>query len=206
MRRNIFIDLDGTLIDARHRLFRLFSDITLQNLLDFEDYWELKKAMYSNEWILTNYFYYSESQIDNFKSVWLEKIETDQYLAYDNLFPETVPFLTKASETHELYLLTSRQFAEKAEQQLKEMGIFNFFKKILVTAQRSGKTELIRKSNIQINNDDILIGDTGIDIQTAKEVGMRSMAVLTGCRSRSILKKYSPDHIMNNLEGSSAFI
>ncbi len=87
---NLFIDLDGTLVDGRFRLFRLFSDITLQNILEFDDYWELKKAMYSHEWILANYFSYTESQIDNFKFVWLEKIETDQYLAYDKLFHDTL--------------------------------------------------------------------------------------------------------------------
>ena len=203
---NIFFDLDGTLIDARVRLFQLFSNITNQTLLDFDDYWELKRATYSNEWILLNYFSYNENQISKFNSEWFAKIESDEYLSYDHIFPDTASTLKKISAVHNLYLITARQFANKVEQQLREMEIFYFFKKILVTGQKLSKAELIKLSDIQISDKDILIGDTGVDIQTAKEVGIRSVAVLSGFRNRAILKKYFPDYILKDIKEINQFI
>ena len=42
MTRNIFFDLDGTLIDCKKRLYNLFTDLAPSHGLTFEDYASLK--------------------------------------------------------------------------------------------------------------------------------------------------------------------
>ena len=47
---------------------------------------------------------------------------------------------------------------------------------------------------------DLFVGDTGIDINTAKLINIKSIAVLSGFRNKSILEQYNPDYIENDIK------
>ena len=64
---NIFFDLDGTLIDSRLRLYKLFQDLVSSSNLTFSDYWNLKRNKISHKKILTTKFAYSEKDFCNLK-------------------------------------------------------------------------------------------------------------------------------------------
>ena len=87
---NIFFDLDGTLIDSRKRLYKLFNDLTNNKLLSFKEYWELKKLRYSNKWILENYTCFNKINYGEFENLWMQKIESDKYLKFDRTFDFTI--------------------------------------------------------------------------------------------------------------------
>ena len=195
---NIFFDLDGTLLDSRQRIYKLFSDITGQTILDFGQYWEHKRAMHSNEWLLQHCLGYDDVQIEHFRTEWFQKIELEEYLRLDAVF-EPVPQLLKqlARQGFVLYIVTARQFEKLAQAQVASVGLAPYITKTFVTGGSKAKHELLR--DIQLTPHDLFFGDTGLDIQTAKQLGVTSVAVLTGFRSEIALRPYNPDIIATSV-------
>lgn len=204
---NIFIDLDGTILDSKQRVYKLFIDLSGENLT-FENYWNYKRDLFSNEWILEEMFYFTKDQIDLFSTKWLQKIESNEYLAYDKLFNSSIKALRNMIDNGaKLHLVTSRQFASKVSEQLNKLKIHNYLKTILVTEAKISKLDLIKKSNIIINEKvDLFIGDTGVDINTGKALKIKTIAVLSGFRSLDVIKNYNPDFIFKDiLEFSNSY-
>jgi phosphoglycolate phosphatase len=193
----IFFDLDGTLIDGKERLYRLFIDLTQNLKVSSEEYWQLKRAMFDHDWILSNLFNYSDIQLANFHETWLELIESEKYLKFNKLFDYTIPLLNKFKK-YPLYIVTSRQLEQSVLDEISKMGILNYFRDILVTKKNQTKKELITE-RINTYPSDIIVGDTGIDILTGKNLNIRTVAVLSGFRGYEALINYHPDYIINNI-------
>lgn len=197
---NIFFDLDGTLLDSRQRLYQLFCKITGQVSLSFDDYWELKQKMWDNRKILTECFDYSEDSIVGFEKIWMNLIESDEYLMLDTPFPFTLEVLENLKKKGiSLHLITSRQYKSKVIDQLNQHGLNKYFTAVWVTQTKQTKSELIQNSGIQLSNSDLMVGDTEIDIRTAKSLGIRSMGVLSGFRNKLSMLKSEPDYIENDI-------
>jgi phosphoglycolate phosphatase len=195
--KSIFIDLDGTVIDSRQRLFQLFTDLTSQTIITFEEYWIYKRSKQSNADILKKKLGYAPDQIKKFMLDWMMLIEDEQYLKKDTLFEYTVSSLKQLKHHADLYIVTARQFSDRAYKQLSWLGIDKYFKKILVTEQKKTKAELIQPFNIK--GCSVIIGDTGEDIIAGKTLGMITANVLTGFRNKEVLKTYSPNYIFDDL-------
>lgn len=191
---NIFFDLDGTLLDSRERIYRLFTDLTKQTVLTFDAYWEQKRQMRSNEWLLEHKLGVDQKGIEQFLVEWFPLIESERYLRLDQLF-EPVPSLLQAlvKQGHTLYVVTARQSEPLAVQQLQNLGVSQYIEQVFVTAGKKAKHELLQEVHVQPS--DLFFGDTGLDVQTAKLIGVTSVAVLTGFRSKEILAGYKPDVI-----------
>lgn len=193
---NLIFDLDGTLIDSRMRLYQLFKTLVPRAKLSFEEYWHFKSNKVSNEAILAQEFGFDRAQIDQFKSEWMSKIEAPKFLAFDQNFPfmhETLEYLKKEAT---LYVCTARQTRKPVIDQLKQLDILSYFEDIMVTEQRTNKVELI--SHIAgLESQDWIIGDTGLDIQVGKALGIKTCAVLTGFLSAASLREYMPDLIID---------
>lgn len=197
---NIYFDLDGTLLDSRERLFRLFCDLTNQKILDFDEYWNLKRAMNDHRKILTEYLHFTSDNIDLFETQWLELIESETYLLLDKPFVFTEDVLKSLfSKDFKLYVVTARQDRYGVLKQLNDYGLVTYFSNILVTESIQTKAQLILESGITLTQNDLLVGDTGMDIKTAKQIGIKSMAVLSGFRNMSVLQQYNSDYIGNDI-------
>ena len=197
---NLFLDLDGTLFDARKRLFNLFSDLTSQTLLSFEDYWELKRNMHNHAFILTEFLGYSLEEIDVFSKNWMQFIESEKYLDDDFPFEYTIPTLTRFKEEgHTINLITARNSKIGVQYQLDKYKMTSLFNEIYITENKKSKIELLQDAAISMNTNNIICGDTGLDIRTGKAFGMKTYAVLSGFRSKPFLKKYTPDFIIQNI-------
>ena len=85
----LLIDLDGTLLDCRSRLHRLFCDLAPGAEMPFEDYWTLKRVPRSNTSILQDLAGWSDQQTSDFERRWLEGVERDEYLQFDQPFAYT---------------------------------------------------------------------------------------------------------------------
>lgn len=191
---NIFFDLDGTLLDSKARLYQLFQSLVPKSNYTFDDYWNLKQSKISHQKILTDYYSYSAQEFNSFQTLWMGKIETDEWLALDEPFDGIVAYLTKLEKSHQLYIVTARQFEEVAYQQVQKMGIDSLIDKVLVTNQTKEKHELI-KETVAVTNLDWMVGDTGKDIETGKLLGMKTAAVLSGFLNEKSLLAYKPDII-----------
>lgn len=197
--KKIIFDFDGTLIDSRRRLYELFTFLEPDLNLSFDGYWKLKRNGISHKEILNNLKYSNYYDNSSFEMKWMELIEDEKYLSLDTPFDGVQKLFDKLKkEGYSIILLTARQFPEKVHKQLDSFGWNNVFSKILVTQQKYTKTELLFAEQDEYS-DAIMVGDTGKDILTGKEIGAYSIAVLSGFLSKKKLKKYKPDEILNCL-------
>ena len=72
----IFFDLDGTLVDASERLYRLFCDLIPECNFTKEEYWNLKRNKINHQMILEKYF--PQYNFDEFNTKWLSLIEKEK--------------------------------------------------------------------------------------------------------------------------------
>lgn len=196
----IFFDLDGTLLDSRQRLFTLFCDLTQQSSINFEKYWELKRRKVGHAEILEYYLSYSKSQIIKFEREWLCLIEESKYLNLDVPFLFTQEVLEGLKDSHQLYVVTARQSKIGVIHQLDNANFRLYFEDIFVTEGLKTKSQLILEAFGALLPTDFVVGDTGLDILTAKELGCKSLAVLSGFRNVDILSTYEPDYIGDNIK------
>jgi len=194
----ILFDFDGTLIDSSQRLYRLFCELAPECSLSYQEYWRIKRDRVNQADILRQYFNYNDVQIAQFKKAWMTSIEDISRLAQDVPFAGVHELLRQLSLTHALYLVTARQYPERVKKQVASFGWSEYFTDILVTGQQQTKTALIR-SMVAYDPTDIIVGDTGEDIQVGKELGIRAVAVSSGCLSAEVLAEYKPDCLLENV-------
>lgn len=196
---NIFLDLDGTLIDSTARLYQLFIDIVSTAKISSCEYRQLKRSGQSNQLILSQCLGYSNSQIEEFISRWMAEIENAFYLKLDKKFEFADSALETLSKQHTIFIVTARQDVLAAEKQIEQFGFTRYIQRSFITRQQITKSDLIQNSKIILNRDDVFVGDTGVDIQSAQALGVTSVAVLSGSRNRASLEKYKPDFIYRDL-------
>ena len=193
---NVIFDLDGTLIDSKFRLYKLFQDLVPESNLSFSDYWDLKKDKISNEYILKNLLLYSNEKFNDFLNSWMILIETPKYLELDKNFEGNKSLIERDLCDFNLYICTDRQFIDSTHIQLKNLGLFGLFKKVLVTEQKRKKADLIIDEIENLSHNDWIIGDTGRDIQVGHQLKINSCAVLSGFLGYKSLIEYSPTKII----------
>lgn len=201
---NIFVDLDGTLLDCRQRLHRLFGTLVPRNDLDENAYWDLKRIPQSHDQILASRFGYSEDGIERFKGEWLERIESPALLSLDRPLAGSPAALETLGRHGALILLTSRQSEDRALAQLRRTGLHGYFEQILVTGRGRSKADAVRDRGIPVDSNDIVVGDTGDDIVTARELGARAISVLSGFRCEAYLTRLDPDGLYADLSQFAA--
>ncbi len=195
---NIIFDFDGTLIDSKERLFKLFSFLVPESKLDFEAYWTIKKQGIGHAEILEQQFNYQSNAIQEFQLKWHQEIEKPIWINYDKPILGVENKLMALFEIHQLHLVTARQSYEIAKNQISTFQWDKYFKTILVTKQEKEKSQLILE-NIEIQNEDWILGDTGKDILTGKTLQINTAAVLTGFLNEEKLKSYNPDIIIDSV-------
>jgi len=194
----IFFDLDGTLVDASDRLFRLFQFLAPVSNLNKEHYWKMKRNKFSHRQILKELFQFTDQQIDSFENTWLSMIELPEWIAFDKPFERITPYLINLKKNHSLYIVTARQLEHTAIEQVHRYEWSDIFSDILVTGHRCKKAELINK-RVVTSREDWLVGDTGKDIEAGKQLGLRTAAVTSGFLNLEKLLEYSPDMVANNV-------
>jgi len=205
MKWTIFFDLDDTLISTSERHYRIYKDILrdygIQNILSKEDFWNYKRMGRKTVELLAKNS--SEEFIQKFMDEWLKRIENKNYLKYDNLLSESLIILSGLKNKADLMLVTLRNNRENLFWELNNLGLVNYFKEILVDSpvKLKNKMTLVKDyTEKQLKeNKFIIVGDTEADILTGKELGMLTVAVAYGIRSKEFLEKLKPDFCLNSL-------
>jgi phosphoglycolate phosphatase len=196
---NIVFDLDGTLINSKLRLYRLFQTLATETSLSYEEYWVLKKAKTSNSTILSSHLGYDEAQIADFLAQWMSLIEAPSFLALDSNFEDIHSALGALRRGADLHICTARQLRESVMQQLVGLNLLSYFDQVLVTERKYSKEALISANVANLSANDWLVGDTGKDIQVGKSLNMKTCAVLSGFLNESVLKGYGPNLILDSV-------
>lgn len=193
----LFFDFDGTLLDSKLRLYKLFQELVPQSSFSYNQYWDLKRNKVNHATILKDYFNINNAQ--PFLNEWFSRIELSEYLDYDVPHPGVSEYLAHLKENkYNLVLVTARQSVESINYQLSKFGWFDIFDKVLVTKQKLSKAELMRPLVVN-NKSDYIIGDTGQDIIVGKELGIFTVAVINGFLSEEVLIEYNPDILLKSV-------
>ena len=199
---DIFLDLDGTLLDVSKRHYSVYCDILTdlnRSPLPFAQYWALKRAGTSLRDILAESG--AGDLVDSFRQAWLKLIERRRYLEMDTVADHTRQTLHRLRQDHRLILVTLRQSSESLIQELESLSLREVFEAILAAgpagAAAAVKARLIEAYKAAPSG--WLAGDTELDVQTARAVGLRSCAVTWGLRSRSFLEAVHPDAVADDV-------
>jgi phosphoglycolate phosphatase len=197
----IFLDLDGTILNPKFRLYRLYYNLLTTSgysTMDITAYWRAKRARTPEYDIALNTttkefaYYYEERRLDF--------IEHMDYLSLDRHIPGAVEKLTVLAEEHDLYLLTMRHDNENLYKQLSLFNLKNHFKDIYVCADKLRILgHKVDEGSINVE-DSVIVGDTELDIVTGQNLGIKTVAVCSGMRNKKYLKKFRPDIIIESIK------
>jgi phosphoglycolate phosphatase-like HAD superfamily hydrolase len=201
----IFFDLDGTLIDVSLRHHRVYSEIVTAlngKPLDKDTYWELKRAKTAWPELLQKSGL-SPDVLPVFLERFIATIEQPEYLRADTLFPDALATVKHLATRHACYLVSLRRNHQNLLLEIQWLGLTKHFKKILTghseTDGSDKKAELIA-GELQPDESAIIVGDTEADIKTGQQLGLTTVALLSGIRSKDFLAALNPDHILQSVE------
>ena len=106
---NIIFDLDGTLIDSKLRLYKLFSDLVPSSELSFDSYWNIKRRGIGHEVILKDCYKYTHRDYRAFHKKWLSLIECSAYLDLDTKIDNVHRVLEDCNGQFFLHLCTETE-------------------------------------------------------------------------------------------------
>lgn len=190
----IAFDLDGTLIDVSLRDYTIYSDIIKKlhgNPIEYTTYWSLRRNKTDIHSILSQSGIKTETEVTLFLRKRKALMEDAEYLKLDTLFPNATAILDNLNKKFDIYIITIRSNKEYTAEQLHTLGLDGY--KLYIVNER--KIEYMRK----IPNLVAMVGDTENDILPAKELGIKSVAVLSGIRNRKQLEQLNPDFIINSI-------
>ena len=199
MIKNIYVDLDGTLLDVSDRLYFLYRDLLkewdIDNILTQAKYWKLKRNGKSEKEIIKNVL--NEKQANDYLKKRIVLLESWSYLESDRLFPWAKEILNSLGSKYRVVLVTKRGKKENLQKQLQGFGIVNSFD--LVISEAETKDKLINEDESFTKQESIIVGDTEEDILSGKKLGIGIVAVLSGLRDRPYMESLKPDYIIEDL-------
>lgn len=200
----IFLDFDGPILDNSEKYYQLHCDLcrefSLQPLAK-ETYWQGKRNKLSEATLLQQQTPPAE-QVAGYERKRVELIETTRYLDYDRVWPGIIELLRQWQSAYELYLVTLRKNGGTLKSQLQQLALTGMFKQILSEDSNDGTWRVkdrLLSGLATPASECVIIGDTEADINAGKALGIKTVGVLSGIRTRGELEKLSPDLIIDNL-------
>ena len=186
----IFCDLDGVLLDVSERFYRLHCALQPDNTLTKSTYWELKRERQP------------VGEDAGYRAAWLAAIETTEYLAHDTIMAGAGATLGRLRKSHPVILVTLRQQRQQLEEQLHALGLWTEFQAVLSSpgSEPAVKERLIRES-AWCQTDAVVVGDTEVDVRAGKALGLATVAVCSGLRSRQCLTRENPNFLIKSING-----
>jgi phosphoglycolate phosphatase-like HAD superfamily hydrolase len=209
----IFLDLDGPLLDGAQRHYSCYSSIMEGagfEPIDIERYWQLKRDMINRRELLA--LSQADSLYDEFLKRWLALIESPGALELDIVQPGALECLRNwRQQGKRLILVTLRKDAAALQMQLQNKGLNAYLDKVLVCAHESGgagKAQAVLDS-LGGRPDplrSVWVGDTEVDAQAARSLGLDVYLVQNGLRSPAILKRLDCTRVVESIVTFSAYI
>lgn len=200
----IFFDLDGPILDVAPKFYRIYTDLFAahgQAVLSAQEYWECKRHKIPEPQIV------AKTAPAEFAEVYiperLKVIENIEYLQYDEIIEGAVAVLESLQKRHELVLVTLRNRRANLMWELKHFDLEKHFAAILTKENNHGdfqiKLELIRQYVGAAAASGMMVGDTESDVKAGQLLGLRTVAVTGGIRTKEFLQALGPDHIIDSM-------
>jgi len=198
--KNIFLDLDGPLLDGKLRHYYCYKFILEKfnfTPVGIDEYWESKRALVTRLDLLK--MSNAEAIYDEFLGLWIGMIEGPKALTLDRVQTGALECLERfRSSSTRLTLVTLRKNKSALERQLEATELYKFLDNVLVCDHlegAEGKVNAVRSHfGIKEDLEDALwIGDTEVDFMAAKSLGCQIILVANGLRN---------EHYLKSLEGA----
>ncbi len=193
--KQIFLDLDGPLLDGKERHYHCYRSILEKfgfKPIGIDEYWETKRALVNRRDLLK--MSGAEDIYDDFLAEWLLMIESPDVLALDKVQEGAVDCLRGWKEQGiELVLVTLRKDKRALEEQLNLMGLRRFLDVVLVCDHATGgegKADAVQKlfQGKLLSENALWIGDTEADWEAAKSLGCSVVLLSNGLRNEAYLR------------------
>lgn len=191
----IYMDLDGTILDNSKRHYEVYRSTY---------HWLGLHPLSFNSWLKTTRngeLLLPEEQVEKYIEIFQNNFELPYYLQLDTLFEDMGNIIENIDHFNNMSIVTLRGDKTATEDQVKKFININpevisgypntISKESFITT----KKELILSKTS--NPSGCIIGDTEYEILVGKELGLRTIAVTWGSRSKNFLEKYNPDVIIN---------
>ncbi len=218
MKKRIFTDFDGPIMDVSERYYQVYlyclkkigQPEQIVKTLSKSEFWELKRSQVPEKDIAQLSGFTDEKQQVAFAHLRRATVHTDPYFAYDRLIETAIPALEKAQAAgYDLAVMTMRRRRE-LEPVLDQYNLRRFFPSDRIfcldddyvkTVDTQDKPQLMKVAQATLPNVDQqwMIGDTEADIFAAQSHNIPAIAVLSGIRNQTQLEKYHPQEILTNL-------
>lgn len=210
-------DLDGPIINCEERYYSVYRDNILElggHPLSKEEYWQKKCERVSESDIL-GISSVDREHFDAYMEMKISNIEKREYLELDTLQPETHEILSSLKPFFDkLLLITLRRNYENLMDQIKALSLDKHFDHILSGYDENvpswkTKSDLFFKNIDSCKNDGFngyFVGDTEVDILAGKDIGLKTVAVLSGIRTEDLLVQYKPDYLVKDMKAFSLML
>lgn len=209
---HIFLDLDGPLLDGKLRHYDCYRDILEEHHLKplpIDQYWDLKRDRVDRKHILA--MSEAEHLYERFLELWLQRIESEKYLALDRLQHHCLETLSSWKHSGiKLFLVTLRNNPYTLKRQLEKLGISAFIDEWISAGSSQGARGKAKAARSVIpcgdSNRVVWIGDTEVDIEAARLLGMSVCALSCGLRTRGFLERLRPEYLETDLYAFAKYI
>ena len=172
---HIILDLDGTLIDYRPKMYFVFQALT-NSQLDFKEYLDYRLSGYTNYEIYKTYEVYKLNQ-GEFNEHFRTLVETEDALLHDFVFPGVREWMASLiSRGYPLLLCTARRDISKLEWQLKHLELYDLFLEVHNTQGESKRKFFSNASH----GSTVIISDSSDDFKAAKDLNAKKIFVRSG--------------------------
>ena len=202
----LILDFDGPILDGKYRHYQCYQDILTEYgyaPMPLEPYWEMKRSRVDRYQQLAA----SEATAlyETFLREWLERIEEKKYLALDRLQDGVLDVLKQWHNSDlKLVLATMRNRESGVLWQLETMGLAPYFDEVIVTRQAqlgAGKANVVKQRVADLSATTALwIGDTEIDAEAARQLGLKICLLSCGLRTHDYLASLEPDFLVPSLK------
>lgn len=201
---HLIFDFDGTIVDPKHHMWVSYRDgISRYKLRPMtQRAYMQKKSLGLREDVIVSPVLHGKELVAYLN--WKKRhIEDDVYVASDRVYPHIKRVLAALAKLHTLYLVTNRQKQQVLVRELERLGIARYFQEVYAVA---GKPDFVQAKVASIGgivgqlptetSAVRLIGDTEIELETAKALHIPVIVVGWGTRSTAFLKAHGAKTIV----------
>ncbi len=200
----IYFDLDGPILDVAPKFYRIYTDLFAKHghpVLSKDEYWDCKRRKIPEPKIVA--LTAPAAFADVYIPERLKVIENTEYLAHDEIIAGALDVLETLRDRFELILVTLRNRRTNLMWELEHFGLTKYFNTILTREDNHGdfqiKVDLIREFAGGKQVSGMIVGDTESDIKAGQILGLRTVAVTGGIRTKEFLQGLNPDYIIDSM-------